>query len=686
MVYGAMRRARVGLGQKPKESPGNFPHARHRCTRSHWAGAARAVSEAVYGISITACAISTLLVTPTVALAQTGRALVAEPVQGEKIRIDGDLREWPSKMTPLAETLQGSSPPEARTVVGYDDKNVYLALRVHDKNIARTAQASDAEDHATLTLAFPRGRLEYTTYEVDVFPGKPGKLPGVVKLRGKPLAGAKAVENPTERELLIEAQIPWASFPEAARVRVGLRGSVSYTNADNPGTVKAICSTSTGRSGKGLGPLLLEAEQGLADLVREKGLSDLPARETYGNVAGDGTQERVAVYGPYITISGPGFRGGKEFYFAEIGASSADMIRGLELSDFDGDGRDEIVIRKRVGSKDKYREMLDVMKVGKDDAPFVAFSHEIAIKTPDGSITNKVKIANRAITVEQGQSDGFEADSYAEPLPGGNVHSALLPWESVGSRTFKWQGNGFVKSDEQTESPKLSKKEGGKKHRSDANRPAEPPPPRPPTADEMLDRVYALYKKERSASGRPRFDFVTDVAADSSPERVVVHGKDIVVFGKNFRSGASYAFIQMGVADEKDVIDATARDLTGDGKAEIVVRAVLRAKASKALGGDTVERHALLVYGIKEERLARVFAAETGRALGKNQILGVVAFEPASRGTRIELRPGRAIGWTENSYPFPPDTTTAGGLEPLLLPWSGNKRAYHYNGSEYVLE
>ncbi|MGC4087007.1 MAG: hypothetical protein QM756_03720 [Polyangiaceae bacterium] len=101
-----------------------------------------------------------------------GRWFVAEPVQGEKIRVDGDLREWPAKMTILAESHEGAS-FDARAVLGYDDNNVYLALRAADKHVARTAQARDSEDHATLTLAFPKGRGEYTTLRSRRVPGQP---------------------------------------------------------------------------------------------------------------------------------------------------------------------------------------------------------------------------------------------------------------------------------------------------------------------------------------------------------------------------------------------------------------------------------------------------------------------------------------------------------------------------------
>ncbi|MGC4087006.1 MAG: hypothetical protein QM756_03715 [Polyangiaceae bacterium] len=41
-----------------------------------------------------------------------------------------------------------------------------------------------------------------------MFPGSPGKLPALVKVGGKSVSGAKAVENPTEKELLLEAPDP----------------------------------------------------------------------------------------------------------------------------------------------------------------------------------------------------------------------------------------------------------------------------------------------------------------------------------------------------------------------------------------------------------------------------------------------------------------------------------------------
>ncbi|HEX6273739.1 MAG TPA: sugar-binding protein [Polyangiaceae bacterium] len=623
--------------------------------------------------------------------AQAARSIHAEPMFGEKVRIDGDLREWPSKMTELGDTVQGSASggdPSASVTLGYDETTLYVVMRINDSKIVRTAGAGANEDHATLYLSFPKG----ATHEVDLYPGAPGKSAGVVKVGGDKVSGAKLVEAPAAKGYAIEATIPWSAFPEAAKTRVGLRAAVRFIDSDAAGSVKAVIATAGGTAGKALPPLLLSTEQGLdRALVRDKGLASNPAREVYGNVSGDAMVERVAVFGPYLAIVGPTFRAGKEFYYGELGVEDASMVTRLELEDFDGDGLEEIVVQKRVGGKDRYRELIQVMKVGKDDTPFLAFTHEVGIKTPDGSVANKVSVRKGAIEIAQGDSDGFDPGTYSEVMPA-EYGSALLPWETVKSKSFKWQGGALKPAGETSWTPKVAAAKGGAKPASRSpsasSGPVGPPAPRPPSADEMLDRLYALYKRDRGAGGKPRFDFVTDVAGDRGPERVVIHEKDIVVFGKGFKGGTSYAYITVGVADGKDIVDATARDLTGDGKAEIIVRGVLHAKASKALGGDVVERYALFVYSVQGDALTRVFAAETGRAVEKDRVLGSVAFVPADKGAlRIELRPGKAVGWTEKTYPFPEDTTTAGGLEPLLLPWSETStRAYKWSGTAFVAD
>jgi hypothetical protein len=616
-----------------------------------------------------------------------GRTLDAEPMTGVKLRIDGVIKEWPGKMADLAEPIQGKAERVAGQI-GYDDKNLYVAFDVRDDKLVRTSAAGGGEDHGTLLIAFPDSRGRLTLHEIDLYPGDPGKLDGAVKRKGAAVGGAKIIEAPKKGGYSIEAQIPWSAFPQAARVRVGMRAALRFTDADSPGSVKSVVGTSKASAAGSLPPLPLEAEQGLdAALIRAKGLSRKPVKQAFGNVAGDGMLEHVAIYGGYLTIVGPRYRGGKQFYFGELGVSDPAMVTRLELADLDGDGRDDLLIEKKIGGSDKYRGVVQVMKVADDDTPFVAFSHETAIVTSDGRIENEVSIVKKggssAIQISQGKAEGFEPDTYAEPRSG-DMPSALLPWESVGSRTYQWDGKKFDKVGETAHKPKAGKP-GGKKPKKPEG-PPPPPPPRAPTADELQDRLYALYRKERKVGTKaPRFDFVTDVAGDTRMERILVHGNDVVVFGPGYRGGTSFAFITVGVKEAKDILHVTARDLTGDGKAEIIVRGVLHAKASKELGGDVVDRHALFIYGVGDGGVQRVFAAETGRTLGESSILGAVAFVPAERGFSIELRAARAVGWTEKSYPFPPDTTAAGGLEPLLLPWgSGDKRRYAWNGNAFA--
>jgi hypothetical protein len=630
-------------------------------------------------------------------VAAAGRAIDAEPMQGVKIRIDGQLREWPGRLLELGDTVKGSGKGTRASVkVAYDDNNLYVVLKIFDDKIVRTKAADDGEDHATFTILFPQPRGGFVTANVQLFPGKPGKVAGSVKLGGNAVAGAKIVEAPVKGGLEVEALIPWSTFSQAGRMRVGLRGAVSYSDADSPGSIRSVVAT--GPASGAVPSLRLEAEQALdAALIRGKGLSGRAARVAYGNVADDAMYERVAVYDNFLTVVGPKYRGGKEFYFGELGISGSKMVTRLDLADFDGDGKDEIFVQKRLGGSDRFREIVTVLKLGADGAPWLAFVHEVGIKTPDLQILNKVSLAKKAkseITIEQGEVEGVDPAEYSEVMPS-DMPSALLPWQTVGKRMFKWDGKAITKSDEDAWKPKMS---GGpsagsgpapakKAASSGGSEPAAAPPkPRPPSPDELLDRVYALYKKERGAGGgKPRFDFVTDVHGDRTPERVLVHGKDLVVFGKAYRGGTSFAFITIGVAEPKDVLDVSARDLTGDGKAEIVVRGVLHAKASKALGGDIVDRHALLVYRVGDAAISRIFAAETGRSLGENSIIGGIAMEPQNKGVSIELRAGRAVGWTEKNYPFPQDTTAAGGLEPLLLPWGDlKKRRYRFDGSAYV--
>src|SRR6188472_420348 len=106
-------------------------------------------------------ALALLLMLATAAAGAANRTISAEPVADVKIRIDGDLREWPNKMTDLGDVLDGKpsgGDPRCAVTIAYDDASLYVVLKVFDQTITRTAAAGPNEDHATLYLGFPKGQ------------------------------------------------------------------------------------------------------------------------------------------------------------------------------------------------------------------------------------------------------------------------------------------------------------------------------------------------------------------------------------------------------------------------------------------------------------------------------------------------------------------------------------------------
>jgi hypothetical protein len=654
-----------------------------------------------------------------VSAAPVGVMLPAVSASDVKIRLDGQPKEFPGSWNALETVISGKKQPAsfAQGAIAYDDVSLYVAMRLEDNALVRTAAAGPSEDHATLSLAIPIKAGQYRTYQIDLYPGQPGKLPGVVKVGGSKVSGSELVEAPDGEGYTFEARIPWAALPETAKLRVAMRAALRYTDFVAMGKPGSVLATSPAQEGAALPRLLTDPEYALfTGLLRQKGIGAEPSREVFGNVGGDAANEAVALYEKYLVIVGSRFREGKEFILTELQVSSAKAVQRLELADFDGDGIDEILAVYRVGSQSEYREVLQVMKTKPDQSLEQVFAHEVGQKSGAGELHNEIRLKRNGtktrIEIAQGSSEGYAQDSYAEPKPS-DMEAVLLPWEPVKECAFEADGREYKKVSETKQKPGASKGTSAKKvaHRADADdgegsRASLPPPPRPPSAEEMLDQVYALYRKDRHVKVKPpRFDFVTDVAADGTNERVLVHDKDIVCFGKRFRDGASYVYTSIGVTSPDDIIDMTAQDLTGDGKAEILVRAVVHskwsqeakpakdAKPSKAerasktgkdASGETVDRFIFLVFQIKEDGIKRIFGAETGRAVEGHTLLSGLRFVEGSRGFSIETVPGRGHGFTKNSYPFPEDATPAGGYEPMPLPWGsqGTKR-YVFDGTKY---
>src|SRR5690606_27760332 len=123
--------------------------------------------------------------------------------------------------------------------------------------------------------------------------------------------------------------------------------------------------------------------------------------------------------------------------------------------------------------------------------------------------------------------------------------------------------------------------------------------------------------------------------------------------------------------------------LTADGKAEIIVRGIVRARLEG--GSESIEREVFLVYTAADGAITRIFGAETARAMGDKRVTGKLSFVPGPNGTNIQLSPGKATGWDQQTYPFAEDETAVGGIEPVILPWSGKRAVvFRFDGKAFV--
>ena len=609
-------------------------------------------------------------------------ALRADLVPPKTIKVDGLPKEWPSGLAAFGKTVKGKAGKpdlEARGAITYDASTLYVAADVTDDTLRGGA------DHVALVIGFPGG----ATQEIQLYPGEPGKSAGAAKLGGLAVPGAKVIEAPRSGGYTLEASIPWSALPQATTIRVGLRAALFARDADSSSAIEGVVGTASSGAFADLPELATESEQALADgLLREKGIQRAPRYSFLADVAGDAMKERVLIYDRYLVVLGPTFRKGSEYYWNDMGIDVANgMLPLFDVRDVTGDGQAELIFRKRFGSGARFREMVQVLRFGASEVPNPIFQHEVGITTEAGSVANEVIFApggdRTAIKITAGTAKGFNAGNYKEATEKA-FPAALLPWRTTRSVTYKYAGSAFSKVSEESQAaapaPAQRQDAGGG---GGASATFKAPPA--PSAAELMDKVYDLYKKDRRVSGKARFDAAVDVTGDKTVERVLLHGRDIVVFGKVFKGGTGYSTLSMMFASASDIIGMTAKDLTGDGKAEVIVKGVVKANAPAETGGGIVEREVVLVFQVNGEAIRRVFSAEIARSIGSKRIEGLFRLVDAGKSAEIELAPGKAVEWTEQTYPFNQDAGPVGGAEPLLLPWSGLKPArYKWNGTAFV--
>lgn len=565
----------------------------------------------------------------------------------------------------LGHTVKGAPSKadlQAQAAISYDSSNIFIAADVTDDALR------GGGDRISIVIGFPGGAV----HEVELFPGEPGKSAAAAKTKdGKTIAGAKVIEAPRNGGWTLEASIPWSAFPPATTTRVGLRGAIFAHDADTSTTIDASVGSAPSASYDSLPPISIESEQALGESLKAKRIKNTPRYNLIADVAGDALKERVIVFDQVLVVLGPTFRKGAEFFWTDLGVdASQGMLPSCEARDLTGDGQAEIILRKRLGKPKSYREYLQVLQFGKSDTPTQIFQTEVAIVTEKGAVENEVQFvpdgSKMAITIKPGAAKNFDAGNFAEARET-SMDPALLPWETIASRTYKWNGKGFFKSGEEKQAgtpaaPVVASVSTGPTPK------VQQQPVAGPSMSEILDRLYSQYKRDRNVTGKPRFNLTADVTGDKSNESVVLHDRDLVVFGNGWKNGAGFTYMSLGqFAKGSDINEVSTMDLTGDGKAEILVKGTI---AGASTNEGQLSRDVLLVYQLDNDVLKRVFAVETARSMGKKRIEGTVKFVKATRGMDIEVSSGKATEWNGGNYPFMQDKGPVGGVEPLLLPWS----------------
>jgi hypothetical protein len=604
----------------------------------------------------------------------TADGLRLELLEKDKpVKLDGVLNEWPAPAK-ASLVIKGSGAKSALKIsLQYDDARLYVGADVTDPSF------TVGQDHVSLLLAVPQPGGGYATYDVALYAGKPGESEGSVRYgRRNAIPGAKIVEAPTPGGYSIEATVPWSALPEARTTRVGIHGAARYFDGEN------LVATGPGDAQHPAAMPWVPSEPELSmveQLLAPRGLTKTtPTADIVADLTGDGMRERVAVFGSYLTICGTGYMGGTGFFFRDLGG---ELVK-LEVRDVAGRGREDVIVRRRVTTGEAQREFVEVLGIfGGADEPKVTFAHEIAVRQGDKHIDNALRMARGEIEVSVEPPAGWDALSYREPIVS-DVEPILFPWGAVRSQAWRWDGSRFAKGKEVAQKEQVPGAAGTPEQPAPVH-PAEPPTPKVSRGGDLSARVLDLYRKDRGvpAGEAPKVDLKVHVAGDARPERVVLIGRDVVVFGPGFRGGLAYAYITLSqFADARDVTDLSARDLTGDGAADIVVRGVRHITGE----GGVVDSELMFVYQVGAETIDRLFGIETGREQGAKRVQGLVQFIPAPGGKSFDIlaAPGRAAGWTDKTYPWGQEQPGSGTVEPLLLPWGGvGSVRYRWTGKQF---
>jgi hypothetical protein len=188
----------------------------------------------------------------------------------------------------------------------------------------------------------------------------------------------------------------------------------------------------------------------------------------------------------------------------------------------------------------------------------------------------------------------------------------------------------------------------------------------------IVDFLHA----KQLATANVRYDLAGDVADDERLERVVVAGTFAVWAGPQVQGSNGFHYADLPVSTAAGVADAALRDLTGDGKAELMVR--LR------VDDDHGTRELFRVFDLSAGRPNPLFTLVVREQTDAYAIASELRVGAARAGkpVPIEVRIGEARGVDADGYAPRGDP----GIEPLLTPWGASaRRTYAWDGQRFAV-
>jgi hypothetical protein len=629
---------------------------------------------------------------PSIARAQV--ALPLAEVDGSAIRIDGALRDWSA----VRRIEVGSGSDGAMSfALGRSAEGLYLIAEVTDDRFVRTSDHGATEDVIVVTLAFPSGR-SLRGLELWFYAGDSGRSAAVVTSgaigarRRSDVRDVQIVEAPRSAGgaggYTLEAFVPWSRIPGSARLEEGF-GAVRLRDVDELAHPTIEREPSLGTvDARNLGSMLPLRPAGgeaavLESFLVSNGLSGrLPTHDVHADVTGDARPERVCLVERFVVVLGGGYgseggggRGGAGYGFLAMDVGAPSDLTGFALTDLTGDGKAELTLTARQDGSGGSRDVFQVISFA-GPSPAMIFGIETREAAPVGVVESRVRIERG----RRGAAAGLvvsTVESRIEPstwrmTPAADIEPVLLPWGPVRERTFRWDGTRFARASERPNPDYVSAETattGGTSSSGSSTGSTATTAPAAPTLDALIAAWRTQARIPRAA--RPSFDLTANLAGNTTTERLVVFGTRMVVIGTAFRDGTGWFEYGVPAASEGDLLNVSAADVTGDGRAEIFFRV-------RQNIGD-VRREVLVIHHFTPEGFPMMLTREVAREQSGNRIEN----EIVTSGGRLEIRPGTARGWSASNWPYA-DGPSGDGVDPLLLPWRDRATAFRFTGGRLV--